>query len=311
MTTAGTILVTGASGMLGSAVVRSAVAQGCSVVGTHHDSPITLAGRQTVSLTLEEPAALESAVRRIAPAAVSHCAALTNVDHCERHPDEAFAVNAAATGLLARAAARCGARFLYVSTDAVFDGERGWYTESDTCRPVNVYAASKHRGEENALAEHATAVVVRLAPFGWSVRPGKRSLAEWVLAELQDGRSLSGFTDAVFTPMYQRDLAPLLIDLVRASSIAGIYHLGSRDAVSKFEFARIVAETAGFSPDLVHPVSIRDHPFRAPRPLDVSLSTSKVSRDLGRRMPVVRDGIASLLRDAPDVAAHPLPSRSR
>src|SRR5215217_1250171 len=95
--TSGTILVSGASGMLGSAVVRSAVAQGYSAVGTHHQSPITVAGQETVRMPLEDAVELEEVVKRIAPSAVIHCAALTNVDYCEANPDEAFAANAVAT----------------------------------------------------------------------------------------------------------------------------------------------------------------------------------------------------------------------
>ena len=297
--TSGTLLVTGASGMLGSAVIRLAMAQGTRVVGTHHQAPITVAGQETVRLPLEDAAELESIVKRIAPSAVIHCAALTNVDYCEENADEAFAINAEATAVMARAAAACGARFLYVSTDAVFDGTRGWYEETDECRPVNVYSASKLRGEEGSLAEHASAVVVRLAPFGWSARPDKRSLAEWVLCELREGRAIAGFVDAVFTPMYAGDVARSLLALVRAPERTGVYHLGSRDAMSKYEFACTLASAANLPRGNVRAASILDHAFRAKRPLNVSLTTAKISRDTGWAMPTVREGIASMLRDAP------------
>jgi len=295
----GTILVSGASGMLGSEVVRTAVAQGCSVVGTHHEAPITIGGDETIEMPLEDAAALEAVVKRVAPAVVIHCAALTNVDYCEANPDHAFAVNAVASAVLARAAARCGARYLYVSTDAVFDGTRGWYEEGDECRPVNVYAVSKLRGEEGSLAEHSTAVVVRLAPFGWSVRPGKRSLAEWVLDELNAGRPISGFVDAIFTPMYAGDLAQTFLELTQAPGRAGVYHLGSSDALSKHQFARALASAANLPADDVRAASILDHRFRAQRPLNVSLRTDKVSHDMRRSMPTVHDGIERFLRDAP------------
>jgi dTDP-4-dehydrorhamnose reductase len=284
--------------MLGSAVIRSAVAQGLSVVGTHHGTPVTVAGQDTLRMPLEQPAELEALMARISPTEVVHCAALTNVDYCEANPDEAFAVNATATAVLARAAAGCGARFLYVSTDAVFDGARGWYEETDECHPVNVYALSKLRGEEGSLAENASAVVVRLAPFGWSARPDKRSLAEWVLCELRDGRPITGFVDAVFTPMYAGDLARALLELVRSPGRTGVYHLGSRDALSKYEFARALASAAKLREGEVRPASIVDHPFRARRPLNVSLATTKLSRDTGWVMPAVREGIGHMLHDA-------------
>jgi dTDP-4-dehydrorhamnose reductase len=297
--------------MLGSAVVRTAAAKGLGVVGTHHQDPLSILETETIRLPLEDPVELEAVVQRVAPTAVIHCAALTNVDYCEANADEAFAVNSQASAVLARAAARCGARMLYVSTDAVFDGARGWYEEGDDCRPVNVYAMSKLRGEEGTLAEHPASVVVRLAPFGWSVRPDKRSLAEWILHELREGRAVSGFVDAVFTPMYSGDVAEALLALVLAPERSGVYHLGSRDAVSKYEFARALAAADGRRPDDVSPASILEHPFRARRPLDVSLTTAKVSRDLGVEMPRVRDGIERLLRDEPSARENLQQVRSR
>jgi dTDP-4-dehydrorhamnose reductase len=296
----GVILVSGASGMLGSAVIRSAVARGVGVVGTHHDTPVTVAGQETARMPLEDAREVEAFLARVAPAAVIHCAALTNVDYCEANSGDAFSINAKATAVLARAAARCGARFLYVSTDAVFDGTRGWYEESDSCRPVNVYAASKLQGEAGSLAEHAGAVVVRLAPFGWSARPTKRSLAEWVLCELRAGRAITGFVDAVFTPMYAGDVAQALLELVLDPDRSGVYHLGSRDALSKYEFARALASASDLADDKVAAASIASHPFRAERPMNVSLATAKVSRDTGWTMPTVAEGIARMLRDAPN-----------
>jgi dTDP-4-dehydrorhamnose reductase len=174
-----------------------------------------------------------------------------------------------------------------------------------------VYAASKLRGEVGTLAAHTASVVVRLAPFGWSVRPGKRSLAEWVLHELRQGRAISGFVDAIFTPMYSGDIARALLALVLAPERTGIYHLGSRDALSKYEFARALASADGLRQDEVSSASILDHPFLAKRPLNDSLATTKASRDLGWEMPLVRDGIESLLRDAPAVRQNLHQMRSR
>lgn len=285
--------------MLGSEVLRTATARGCTVVGTHHEAPIMVGGRETVPMPLEDATALEAFVKRLAPAVVIHCAALTNVDYCEANPDHAFAVNAVASAVLARAASRCGARYLYVSTDAVFDGTQGWYEETDECRPVNVYALSKLRGEQGSMAEHAAAVIVRLAPFGWSVRPGKLSLAEWVLAELRAGRTISGFVDAIFTPMYAGDLARTFLELTQTPGRGGVYHLGSRDAVSKYQFACALASAAKLRAADVHATSILDHAFRARRPLNVSLVTAKAARDLRQDIPTVREGIDRFLRDAP------------
>ena len=139
------ILVTGASGLLGASVVAMAVRIGHDVVGLYHRHPVSINGARLIAADLMNRAVVEEVFDKFHPSAVIHCAAETNVDWCQEHSEEARVVNVDVTRSIAEIAARYGSHLMYVSTDAVFDGARGNYSETDRPAPANVYAQTKLR----------------------------------------------------------------------------------------------------------------------------------------------------------------------
>jgi dTDP-4-dehydrorhamnose reductase len=235
----------------------------------------------------------DSATRKLLfdlrPDAIVHCAAATNVDWCEDNPKQADAINVHAAAVLAEIAATCNSRFVYVSTDAVFDGKKGDYAETDEPAPLNVYARSKLAGERETLLRIPSALLVRVNIYGWNAQK-KDSLAEWVLRRLEEGRNVPGFTDVFFTPILVNDLVPVLFAMLQ-QELTGIYHVVGSERISKFEFARRVATTFGFDPARVTPCQVKDMNLKAERPLDVSLNTAKIRIALGHSMPDVDSGL--------------------
>src|SRR5262245_23353500 len=140
-------LVIGASGQVGGAIAARLRERGHHVVGTHHAKPQP----DTRPLDVSDAAATERYLAEVEPDWVVCPAALTAVDYCESHPDEAFAANRDAPGNAARAAAKRGAGFVYFSTEYVFDGTAGPYTEDDPPNPQSIYARSKLEGERRAV----------------------------------------------------------------------------------------------------------------------------------------------------------------
>ena len=140
-------------------------------------------------------------------------------------------MNAVATGVLAEASAQAGARFVYVSTDAVFDGSRGNYGEEDTPHPFSVYGETKLEGEEQARTHHQAPLIVRVNFFGWSPS-GQRSILEFFVNELAAGRRVQGYTDFIVTSLYVTHLLDAIAGLITAEA-SGTFHLGSSDALSK------------------------------------------------------------------------------
>lgn len=280
MSTKPDLLVTGASGLLGSALARAARRLGLSVTGTYHEHALDLAVPM-VQADLADADGLRALAERLQPRWIAHCAAWTSVDGCEQDPARARRLNVDATAALASA----GGRLAYVSTDSVFDGKRGGYTEEDAPAPLNVYARTKLDGEK---AAGGGALVVRTNLFGWS--PRGASLAEWVLRELRAGRPITGFHDVRFAPLLADDLAELLLELMRRGE-RGLLHLGAAAPVSKLEFARLLAQAFGLDASLIRPGSVDAAPLKAPRPKDTSLDSRKAQALLGRALPAVAEGI--------------------
>lgn len=285
------IVVTGASGLLGASVVLRAHAMGLEVAGFYHRHSLEIPGAVMRGVDLRDFSATRDALQRLKPKAIIHCAAATNVEWCETHPRETEEVNAGASSLLARVASELNAQLIYISTDSVFDGQHGNYSETDTPAPLNIYARSKLEGEQEVLKCHPSALVVRTNIYGWNVQE-KLSLAEWFLKQIGSGETVQGFTDVAFCPMLANDLADILLHVVDRH-LSGLYHVTGAEKISKYEFGRRVAEVFGFDPGTIVPTRVAGSSLKARRPLDTSLNTEKIRAATGLKMPGVEEGLRS------------------
>jgi dTDP-4-dehydrorhamnose reductase len=283
------ILVTGASGLLGVNLIMTARSMNRPVGGTCHRHLLEMPDVPMYLLDLTNPVAVRKLITQLQPAAIVHCAAATDLDWCEEHVAETESMNADAPAALAEIARELRVQFIHVSTDAVFDGARGGYSESDEPTPLSVYAESKLRGERQVLNQYPSALVVRVNIYGWNAQP-KQSLAEWMLDQLRTRKHLNGFIDVYFCPMLANDLAETLLAMLDRG-LTGLYHVVGSERISKYEFGKRVAAKFGLNPDDVHPIRLAEARLRAVRPPDVSLNTEKVSRALGRLMPGVDEGL--------------------
>lgn len=276
------ILVTGASGLLGlNFALRYHTDH--QVVGVVHRNPLRNPPFQQLTADLSNPRKLEQVLEETRPQAVLHCAAMANVDECERNPERAFQVNSELPAALARAAARHGFRLVHLSTDAVFDGQRGNYSEEDTPNPLSVYARSKWLAEQRVLEACPQALVARVNFYGWSLS-GQRSLGEFFYYNLKEGRPVKGFTDVYFCPLEATQLADLLLRLVEKGA-AGLYHVVSSECQSKYEFGLSIARRFGLDERLIEPVSVAESGLVARRSPDLRLRTDKLAAVLGEPPP--------------------------
>jgi dTDP-4-dehydrorhamnose reductase len=274
--------------MLGEPLVETFGAD-CIVTGLSRHRPAN-ASVDWVEADIGKPAELASALRSRRPDVIVHTAALTNVDECERHPDLAARINRDAVTEIADFCSGSGARLVHVSTDAVFDGTRvGRYTETDLAAPLNVYGRTKLEAEKVAL--QAQGLVLRTNIFGW--RRGRADgLAEWILAGLRAGTTLTMFTDVFFTPIATQLLAPIIARCTRLEA-HGLYHAGGSEAISKHEFSLRVAKAYGLSVTNVRAISVDDRPAAARRAKNMSLDSSKLERLLGTPLPGIDESIAA------------------
>ena len=245
-------LLTGSAGMLGTDVHELLLAEG---------EEVTAVARADLDLTDE--VAIRAAVA--GHDVVVNCAAWTAVDDAEEHEDEAFSVNAVAPALLARAARGHGARLVHLSTDYVFDGHAGSpYAETAAMRPASAYGRTKAAGEWAVRAELPEAhLVLRLA---WLYGAHGSCFPTTIVRLARERGGVNVVADQVGQPTWTRDVASLLLRLVRAGVPAGTYHATASGQTSWFEFARAAVTAAGMPAETVQPVESAQFPRPAPRP---------------------------------------------
>ncbi|RME07352.1 MAG: SDR family oxidoreductase, partial [Anaerolineae bacterium] len=282
------ILITGVSGLLGLNLALEAARQH-QVTGVVNRRLIHTQAFRVRQIDLLEPGAVERLLEETQPDWVIHCAALANLDACERDPQTARELNIKVPLQLARHVARGGARLLHVSTDAVFDGRRGGYTEEDEPNPLSVYARTKLEGERAVMAEDPRAIVARVNLFGWSLS-GQRSLAEFFFYNLRAGRTVFGFTDVFFCPLLANHLAYIFLRMLD-KGLQGLYHVFSPDCISKYEFGVQIAHRFGLDDSLITPTSVAAAGLEAQRAPNLTMSIEKLVRDLGEVPPSLSTGI--------------------
>jgi len=282
------ILITGASGLLGLNTALEIAAE-YAVIGQVNRNALRAEEFTVVQADLLAPGAVQRLLDETQPDWVIHCAAQANVDACEANPAQAQQLNSEIPRVLAEHVARGGARLIHVSTDAVFDGQRGDYTEEDLPNPLSIYARTKLDGERQVLAANPEAIVARVNLFGWSLS-GKRSLAEFFYNKLSVGEQAMGFTDVYFCPLLANDLGRLLVKML-AAGLSGLYHVVGSECISKYEFGRRVARAFGFDENLVIPTSVRDSGLKAVRSPNLTLRTDKLIHALGEPVPDLSTGL--------------------
>ncbi len=276
------ILITGASGLLGVNLALEAARQH-TVFGVVNSSPLNTDTFTVLQADLLEPGAVDWVLDQAQPKWVIHCAALANLEACEQNPDLAWQLNNELPRVLASQCRKGGARLLHVSTDAVFDGRRGGYSEEDTPNPVNLYARTKLEGERAVLEADPDAIVARVNLYGWSLS-GERSLAEFFFQNLKAGNPVMGFTDVKFCPLLANELAHVFLSMLK-KGLRGIYHVVSPECLSKYEFGVAIAHKFGFDPDLIAPTSVRNAGLGATRSPQLTLKIDKLIHDLGATPP--------------------------
>jgi len=290
------ILITGASGLLGLNTAIEAAA-GHQVFGQVNGRLLdgkqaNFASFEIIQADLLAPGAVQRLLDQTRPDWVIHCAALAIIDACEKDPQQARQLNTEVPRQLARAVARGGARLLHVSTDAVFDGVSGNYSEGDPPNPLSIYAHTKLEGELAVADENPDAIIARVNLFGWSLF-GRRSLAEFFFNNLAAGKTCMGFTDVFFCPLLANDLGLLFLEMLDAG-LSGLYHAVSSECISKYEFGRRLAHIFGLRAELVIPTSVYDSGLLAARSPNLTLSTQKLASALNKPNPNLSTGLEKL-----------------
>lgn len=282
-------MVTGASGLLGLNFALAVDGRQHQVTGVDNSNPLGWINFKTRQADLTERGIIEKLVEEIKPEVILHCAAMANVDDCEKRPQDAQQVNAELPGEIAAAAKKHAIKMIQISTDAVFDGQKGNYAEAEEPNPLSVYARTKREGEIAVLSANPQALVARVNFYGWSIS-GTRSLAEFFVNNLAEGKEVNGFTDILFCPMMVLDLAATLVEAVE-KDLSGLFHMVGPESMSKYQFGVAIARQFGFDESLVNPASVAEGGLTAARSPNLTLSTGKLAQALGHPLPAFAPGL--------------------
>lgn len=249
----------------------------------------------TYQFDLRDAEQLRNVFEAARPDAVIHTAALADIDYCEAHPEDAMEINVGVTASLAALCRNAGARMILCSTDSVFDGSKGFYTENDAPNPVNIYAETKVRAERAVLDTVDNAVVTRLSlVMGLPVLGAGNSFLAKMRIALEAGKQVPFPQNEVRTPVDVITLGRAFLELATLD-YTGILHLAGNTRLNRYEMACHIAQRLGFSSDLVIPTDSNAMAGRAKRPNDASLDNTRAKALLATPMRSLEDALDLIL----------------
>lgn len=263
------IFITGGGGLLGSRLAEMAQQDGHDVFSGYNRSMPDKGMPLKLDLAVDN--SIHKSIEEAQPDIVFHTAAMTDVDRCETERDQACRINARGTKVLAETARKKGAFLVYISTDYVFDGQRGLYKEEDTTNPISYYGYTKLLGEKYADCVARTCVI-----YGSKPASGKINFALWILEKLQKGEEIRIVTDQYVSPTLNTNLAGMLLEAGEQRR-EGIYHLAGATRISRYDFACRLVDVFCLDRNLIATSKMADLCWKARRPMDSSMDVSKAS----------------------------------
>ncbi len=238
---------------------------------------------------------LRQDLETIRPDAVIHCAGFTSVDGCERDPDRAYQVNTVLSGSLARICRDLGAKLVFLSSDAVYNGDaKGLHREDEETAACNVYGKSKILAEERILQAggNPEPLILRTNFLGFNIRRRTGSF-EWMLESMRSGKPVTLFEDVFFSPLSIPFLTEVIWEGIRRD-LGGVYNASCAGSVSKLEFGHLVKQQFGLSQAVILPGKVADAPLAARRSLNMGMDSSSLSHELQMKMDSPSDTVRSL-----------------
>ena len=283
------LLVTGGSGLLGNQIVKSAK-RSFEVIPIHNTKSLDA---DSLSLNIANAREVSKLLAKLEPDAVIHTASETNVDKCETQKEHAWRANVDGARNIAVACQEANAKLVYISTDYVFDGERGCYKEKDKTNPINYYGLTKLEGEHKVTRLCKNYAILRTSViYGW--HPWKQNFATWVVNQLRQKREITVVTDHFNTPTLADNLAEMAIETA-SKDLQGLYHASGCERISRFEFATQIAETFNLESKLIKPMLMDQlAAWIAKRPKDSSLNTDKIQKHLKTKPLNITEGLCMM-----------------
>jgi len=284
----GKILVTGADGMLGSAVVKELADAFPLIVSTIKDLDIT------------DEKKVNQVIADYKPWIIIHTAAFTDVDGCEDAPELAYKVNALGAKNIAFALSQTGSTLIYISTDYIFDGSKDRpYREDDEVNPISVYGKTKLEGERFVASLVNNFIIIRSS---WLFGKGKLGFVEKIIEQAKTKKTISVVADKSGSPTYVNDLAKAILNIIFLMEKGGfspkksVFHITNSGFCSWIEYAKKIIEFSGIEGITLKPVNCDEFKFKARRPRFSALDNSRYNKLTGKSMRPWQDALKEYLQ---------------
>ena len=278
------LLVFGGNGFVGGNLAKFALEQGWQVVVADLAPQPRVDGAKWIGVDITQPDQIWQAFEETQPDAVVNVAALADIDRIERDRELAWKINVDGARWIANNCARSGNAHVFFSSDAIFDGVHGPYTEDDLPNPVNFYGITKADAEQAVLSAHPEAAVIRISLVLGLPRMVGNSFLAGLMDKLQAGKEVICPEDEIRTPVDVHTLSACVLELLR-SDYAGRLHIGCTESIDRYSLTQRLAQEMGYTQDLVRAqADLGEQPGRAPRHKNGILDVTKARRLLNTRL---------------------------
>lgn len=272
------VLITGAEGQLGRILQEQLGSYFKLIPTAKHPSEMAIKKRSVRTMDLNDMANIESCIKIEDPDIIINCAAMTNVDECEKNHSLAHQVNVKGVENIIKATSN-QVKILQISTDYVFDGKDGPYYETDPTHPISYYGRSKLEAENLLRGGLQPYSILRCSVLYGNPLNSKSNFFSWVYDSLSKNKKINVVTDQTSNPACISALGDVILKMILLNG-EGVYHYGSDDQLNRYEFAIMIAKVFGFDDNLINPVTSDSMNFIARRPIHSGLKTNKISEVL-------------------------------
>ena len=285
------ILVTGSGGLLGRRLMN-VLKNDYEVLGIDRHASID---QNEFALDIAQKERTVETIVKLHPSVIVHTAAETNVDLCESDHEHARSINVEGTANVVEGCVKVGARMIFISTDYVFDGIKGNYSEIDQPNPISYYGLSKLEAERIVTSKLPdNALIIRTSVlYGW--HPNRPNFATWVIKSLREHQTLRVVKDHINSPTLADNLASTIRVAIERNS-GGLLHVAGSERISRFDFACRIAKSFDLDENLLVPVEMHDLNWAAKRPRDSSLDVAKAEKELGIELFNVSRGLEEMVK---------------
>jgi len=281
------IFIVGASGFIGS-ILCDYFSKEHEVYGSFYSFPI----KRLIHLDITDKKIVMKIIASLRPDVIIHSAANPNVEYCEEHPKETWLVNVEGSKNLIETARNIGAKYVFFSSDYIFDGTDGPYSEDDMPNPINEYGKQKLAVEKLIKGSLENYLIIRITVvYGWERHC--KNFAMKLIRNLKSGKAMKIPYDQIGSPTYVNNMVKVVKELVESDKI-GVYNVAGSDLIDRYAFGKNVAKIFELDESLLIPVTTAELGQKARRPLKAGMKITKVQKDVSIHLMGMREGLIDM-----------------